>query len=96
MTRRAFPTLLLCLAPMALAPPVRGADEAQEARPPLRLLDFEIEDAAVRRVVEGYTLSRALEAVQGAAERAAAGDDVQSGKAEQPWRPRGHRDRRHT
>lgn len=53
--------LLLVLAgPLAAL----GGENEKEARAPLRLLDFEIEDAAVRRAVEDYTISRALEAVR--------------------------------
>ncbi len=50
--------LIACL---ATAAPLFGAEATGERQGPLRLLDFEIEDAAVHRVVEGYTISRALE-----------------------------------
>lgn len=64
MTRRALAAALLCLAPLALAPPAVGDEPAEEPRAPLHLLGFEIEDGAVRRVVERYTISRALEHVR--------------------------------
>ncbi len=53
--------LLLALAAPPAAP---GVAEEKEAPAPLRLLDFEIEDAAVRRAVEEYTISRELAAVR--------------------------------
>ncbi len=62
MTRRAPAIALIAL--LAATLPALGADGTEEQQAPLRLLDFEIEDAAVRRVVERYTLSRALEAVR--------------------------------
>ena len=62
MIRRAAGLVLLLVLAAPLA--ARGAEDEKETRPPLRLLDFEIEDAAVRRVVEEHTLSRALEAVR--------------------------------
>ena len=65
MTRRAPAIVMLPFLPaLAAALPALAGEDAQEPRAPLRVLDFEIEDAAVRRVVEGYTISRALEAVR--------------------------------
>ena len=64
MTRRGVLPALFCLVALAL-PPSTDADElAKEPRGPLRLLDFAIEDKAVRRVVEAYTISRALDPVR--------------------------------
>jgi hypothetical protein len=62
MIRRAAGIALLLVLAGPLAAP--GGENEKEARAPLRLLDFEIEDAAVRRAVEEYTISRALEAVR--------------------------------
>ncbi len=57
-------TMLILPATLAAALPALGGEDGKEGQAPLRLLDFEIEDAAVRRVVEGYTISRALQAVR--------------------------------
>jgi len=59
--RAAGMALVLALAAPLAAP---GGENEKEAPAPLRLLDFEIEDAAVRRAVEEYTISRELEAVR--------------------------------
>ncbi len=62
MIRRAAGIALLLVLAAPLAP--LGGEHEKEARVPLRLLDFEIEDAAVRRAVEEHTISRALETVR--------------------------------
>ncbi len=46
---------------IALASPLAARGEEKEAEGPVRLLDFEIDDAAVRRVIQGTTVSRAVE-----------------------------------
>lgn len=56
--------LIAAIAVLATALAAPGAENEREPQAPLRLLDFEIEDAAVRRVAEEYTISRALEAVR--------------------------------
>jgi hypothetical protein len=58
MWRAGAATLLLALAP---APPGPGLGAEKEPQAPVRLVDFEIEDAAVRRAVQGATISRRLQ-----------------------------------
>lgn len=57
-------TAWILLAVLGAALPASAGEGGKEPRAPLRLLELEIEDAAVRRVVEGYTISRALEPVR--------------------------------
>jgi hypothetical protein len=65
MTRRAHSLAPVCLALAVLcALPARAGEPASEANLSLRLLDFEIEDPAVRRVVERYTIHREMEQVR--------------------------------
>jgi hypothetical protein len=59
MMRRPGAAALLMGLALALPRPARA--EEKEAEAPVRLLEFAIEDAAVRRVIQGTTVSRAVE-----------------------------------
>ncbi len=55
------PVAAALLLGLALVLPVLARGEEKEAETPVPLVDFEIEDAAVRRVIQGTTVSRAVE-----------------------------------